>query len=139
MNTYSVKFEYLIFNPLSCFAYQTDGLTIISENDWKLFCQDWGGLEARGIIAEIECLENDLVISCDEMQLSEDHMSVNGEPNIGIESRKPIIKTLPEVILGIFPSFSFSIVLGLRAFLSKLLIALFSTIILSTEMFVIFH
>lgn len=102
----------MIFNPLSCFAYQTDGLTIVSENDWKLFCEDWCGLEARGIVAEIECVENDLVISCDEMPLSEDHMTVDGEPNIGIESRKPIIKTLPEVILGIFPSFSFSLVLG---------------------------
>nr|GMD75431.1 ubiquitin carboxyl-terminal hydrolase 26 [Ipomoea batatas] len=75
----------------------TDGLTIVSENDWKLFCEDWCGLEARGIVAEIECVENDLVISCDEMPLSEDHMTVDGEPNIGIESRKPIIKTLPEV------------------------------------------
>ncbi|VFQ63522.1 unnamed protein product [Cuscuta campestris] len=75
----------------------TDGLTIISENDWNLFCQDWGGLDAKGIVAEIECAESDFVISCDDMPLSEDHINVNAEPDTGIGSRKPAIKTSPEV------------------------------------------
>ncbi|CAH9092211.1 unnamed protein product [Cuscuta epithymum] len=75
----------------------TDGLTIISENDWKLFCQDWDGLEERGVVAEIVCLEDDSIIFCDDIQLSEDHMSVEGEHDIRTESRKPTIKTLPEV------------------------------------------
>ncbi|KAG2390003.1 Ubiquitin carboxyl-terminal hydrolase [Vigna angularis] len=36
-----------------------DGLTIISENDWKCFCQEWSGIETKGISARIENV-NDL-------------------------------------------------------------------------------
>lgn len=79
--------------------FQTDGLAIITENDWKLFCEQWGGIEEKGISAEIDFsnfIEDGSLGSCEEMAISEELMSLheaNGEP----ESRKPFIKTFPEV------------------------------------------
>ncbi|KAL3527978.1 hypothetical protein ACH5RR_012634 [Cinchona calisaya] len=77
----------------------TDVLTIITENDWKLFCEEWGGIETKGILAEIvpsTCFEEESFGSCEEMPISEDHMNMIDEAN-SVESRKPIIMTSPEV------------------------------------------
>ncbi|KAM7513474.1 hypothetical protein LguiB_012349 [Lonicera macranthoides] len=77
----------------------TDGLAIITENDWKLFCEHWGGMEEKGISAEIDFsnfTEDGSLGSCEEMAISDELTSLheaNGEP----ESRKPFIKTCPEV------------------------------------------
>ncbi|XP_033508808.1 ubiquitin carboxyl-terminal hydrolase 26 isoform X3 [Nicotiana tabacum] len=75
----------------------TDALTIITNNDWKLFCEDWGGTEAKGITAEIDCLGNEFLGSSEDMAISEEHMNLSDESNAGPESRKPIIKISLEV------------------------------------------
>ncbi|XP_027179388.1 ubiquitin carboxyl-terminal hydrolase 26 isoform X1 [Coffea eugenioides] len=80
-------------------APSTDALTIIAEDDWKQFSEDWGGVEAKGILAEIAsniCSEEELFGSCEEMPISEDHIYMNNEAING-ESRRPIIRTTPEV------------------------------------------
>lgn len=75
----------------------TDTLTIITDDDWKLFCEDWGGTAAKGITAEIDFLGNDFVGSSEDMAISEEHMNLNDESNVGPESRRFIIKISPEV------------------------------------------
>ncbi|XP_077253161.1 ubiquitin carboxyl-terminal hydrolase 26-like isoform X2 [Tasmannia lanceolata] len=79
----------------------TDGLTIITESDWKCFCEEWKVPEGKGIYAEIyySCTANKLAGSCEEMPLLESQLDpsvdeVNGE----LESKEPIIKTNPEVV-----------------------------------------
>jgi ubiquitin carboxyl-terminal hydrolase 48 len=78
-------------------APNTDGLTIISENDWKLFCEHWGGIEEKGISAEIELsncsIEDASLASCEEMVVCEETLEADGEP----DSKMPFIKTCPEV------------------------------------------
>ncbi|KAM3320310.1 ubiquitin carboxyl-terminal hydrolase 26 isoform X1 [Capsicum chacoense] len=74
----------------------TDTLTIITDNDWKLFCEDWGCTEAKGITAEIDCLGNNFLGSSEDMTISEEHMNLNDESNVGVESRRLIIKISPE-------------------------------------------
>lgn len=78
-------------------GFQTDTLTIITDDDWKLFCEDWGGTAAKGITAEIDFLGNDFVGSSEDMAISEEHMNWNDESNVGPESRRFIIKISPEV------------------------------------------
>ena len=76
-------------------------MTIINENDWKLFCEDWGGTEEEGISAEIEvstCMENDTVVVSAEMPISEEHMNTHDEINGETESKRFMVKTRPEVI-----------------------------------------
>ncbi|XP_052209579.1 ubiquitin carboxyl-terminal hydrolase 26 isoform X2 [Diospyros lotus] len=76
----------------------TDQLTIITEDDWKLFCEDWGGTVQEGISAEIEvgdCPGGDSVGSSIEMPIPEEHM--NNEVNTEIESKRLRVKTFPEV------------------------------------------
>ncbi|PSS11766.1 Ubiquitin carboxyl-terminal hydrolase [Actinidia chinensis var. chinensis] len=78
----------------------TDRLTIITENDWKLFCEDWSGTEERGISAEIEvsnCMEDDTVGVSAEMPISEEHMNTHDEINGETESKQFMVKTRPEV------------------------------------------
>ncbi|XP_057511125.1 ubiquitin carboxyl-terminal hydrolase 26-like [Actinidia eriantha] len=78
----------------------TDRLTIITENDWKLFCEDWSGTEERGISAEIEvssCMEDDTVGVSAEMPISEEHMNTHDEINGETESKQFVVKTRPEV------------------------------------------
>lgn len=78
-------------------------LTIITEDDWKVFCEDWGGTEANGILAEIESNNEDLVGSSEDVPISEEHINVLDESNG--ETRRPVIKTSPEVRFGftLFP------------------------------------
>lgn len=76
------------------------GLTIITKDDWKFFCEEWGCTEEKGISAEIEfsnCVANNLAGSCEEIPIIEEHMSPHDEVNEEIESRQPVIKTSPEV------------------------------------------
>lgn len=77
-----------------------DGLTFITENDWRLFCEDWDGIEDHGISAHIEssdCLEDNLVGSSEHVPISEEHMDTHDEASTGSESRKLVIKTSPPV------------------------------------------
>lgn len=80
-------------------------MAIITENDWKLFCEDWGGTEERGISAVIEinkCMEDSAVGFSEDMPMSEEHM----DSDITIdeaEGKCPMIKTSPEVMnLNVF-------------------------------------
>ncbi|KAK3025995.1 hypothetical protein RJ639_042152, partial [Escallonia herrerae] len=78
----------------------TDGLTIISEKDWKLFCEDWGGTVEKGVLAEIEltnCSEDSVAGVSEDMPISEDHMNADEETNGEAESKRPVVKTFPEV------------------------------------------
>ncbi|CAO2817970.1 unnamed protein product [Amaranthus hypochondriacus] len=72
----------------------TDGLMMVSEEDWKHFCEEWGGKEDRGIWAEIE-FKNSAEGSCQEMPITEENL--NDDQNNELEARGPVIKTFPEV------------------------------------------
>ncbi|KMT17619.1 hypothetical protein BVRB_2g035690 isoform A [Beta vulgaris subsp. vulgaris] len=72
----------------------TDGLMMVTENDWKHFCEEWAGKEERGILAEIE-FKNVNDGSCQEIPITEDIM--NDNQNNELESREPVIKTSPEI------------------------------------------
>lgn len=67
---------------------------MVTENDWKHFCEEWAGKEERGILAEIE-FKNVNDGSCQEIPITEDIM--NDNQNNELESREPVIKTSPEV------------------------------------------
>ncbi|WJX16373.1 Ubiquitin carboxyl-terminal hydrolase 26 [Trifolium repens] len=76
------------------------GLTIISENDWKCFCEEWGATETQGVSAKIENINdsvNAIAGSCEEMAICEDQLAnwdkVNNESGNG----QVLIKTCPEV------------------------------------------
>ncbi|KAF7830201.1 ubiquitin carboxyl-terminal hydrolase 26-like [Senna tora] len=74
------------------------GLTIISETDWKCFCEEWGGNETKGISAVIENIcdsENNLTGSCPETPICEDQLS--DKVNNDSETGQLVIKTCPEV------------------------------------------
>lgn len=76
-------------------------MTIITENDWKCFCEEWGGTEEKGIYAIIEYsynAGNTLVASCEEMPVFEERLSSHDEETSESESRQPVIRTCPEVI-----------------------------------------
>lgn len=76
-------------------------MTIITENDWKCFCEEWGGEEDKGISAIIEYsyyAENTLAGSCEEIPVSEEHLTLHDDVNSENESRQPVIRTCPEVI-----------------------------------------
>lgn len=74
-------------------------MTIITENDWKCFCEEWGGTEENGISAIIElCSSNDLAECCGGMPMCEQPLDLPNEVNNENESRQPVIRTCPEVI-----------------------------------------
>ncbi|XAR57648.1 Ubiquitinyl hydrolase 1 [Bertholletia excelsa] len=78
----------------------TDGFTIISENDWKLFCEDWGGAEKECISAEIEvssCMGDESMGVSSDLPISEEHMNAHDEANGETETKQPMVKTFPEV------------------------------------------
>ncbi|CAI9109033.1 OLC1v1008768C1 [Oldenlandia corymbosa var. corymbosa] len=78
----------------------TEVLTIISEDDWRLFCESWGGIEVRGVSAEIVSnlsSEEELCVSFEEIPISEDNMTNILNDGINGESKRPMIKTCPEV------------------------------------------
>ncbi|KAL8158829.1 hypothetical protein V2J09_000366, partial [Rumex salicifolius] len=76
----------------------TDGMTIVTENDWKIFCEEWGGMFEQGIVAEIEynnMMDIDQAGSCQEVPVNVDQ--TNDEATDEVESREPIIRTSPKV------------------------------------------
>ncbi|KAL6953118.1 Ubiquitin carboxyl-terminal hydrolase 26, partial [Sarracenia purpurea var. burkii] len=78
----------------------TDGLTIVTENDWKLFCEDWGGTVEKGISAEIEvsnCVGDESFLVSPEIPISEECMNAHDEANGEAESKRLVVKTSPEV------------------------------------------
>ncbi|XP_037495087.1 ubiquitin carboxyl-terminal hydrolase 26 isoform X1 [Jatropha curcas] len=78
----------------------TDGLTIITENDWNNFCEEWSGSKDKGIFAIIEpsnVAENNLAGSCEEIPINEEHLNPQDEVNNETETRQPIIRTCPEI------------------------------------------
>ncbi|KAG8383772.1 hypothetical protein BUALT_Bualt04G0048500 [Buddleja alternifolia] len=77
----------------------TDGLVLIAEDDWKLFCEEWGGMESKCVSARIEIgnfAKDDLAGSTEEMAISEEHINLSDELNTDL-SRRPIVKTCPQV------------------------------------------
>uniref|UniRef100_A0A2C9U1L0 Ubiquitin carboxyl-terminal hydrolase 26 n=1 Tax=Manihot esculenta TaxID=3983 RepID=A0A2C9U1L0_MANES len=77
----------------------TDGLTIITENDWSNFCEEWGGNKDKGISAIIEpdnVAQSNLAGSCEET-ITEEHLNPQDEVNKETETRQPIIRTCPEI------------------------------------------
>nr|KYP34246.1 Ubiquitin carboxyl-terminal hydrolase 26 [Cajanus cajan] len=74
--------------------------TIISEDDWKCFCEEWGGIETKGISAIIEninYLKNSLTGSCKEMPICEDQLNTWAKVNNENGNGQFVIKTCPEV------------------------------------------
>ncbi|KAL5698626.1 ubiquitinyl hydrolase 1 [Ranunculus cassubicifolius] len=78
-------------------ASPTDKLAIISESDWKFFCEDWEGVEWDGISAEIELRNTGTVTEAtglsEQMPITDTDM-IYGKRNDEIN---PILKTYPEV------------------------------------------
>ncbi|XP_026661046.1 ubiquitin carboxyl-terminal hydrolase 26 isoform X2 [Phoenix dactylifera] len=79
----------------------TDGLTLIPESDWMLFCEEWNVLEGKGISAEIafsNSTTNKLSGSCGEMPILEEDLNRSiDDGNDELESKRPFIITHPEV------------------------------------------
>lgn len=78
-----------------------DGLTLISESDWKFFCDEWSGQESKGIHAEISFsnFTKKMTGSCNEMPIDdkEEHDDIKEETIEVVEERIPFIITNPEV------------------------------------------
>ncbi|XP_058092711.1 ubiquitin carboxyl-terminal hydrolase 26-like isoform X2 [Magnolia sinica] len=78
----------------------TDGLTLITESDWKFFCEEWGVPEEKAIVAEIDITSfkaNKLVGSCEEVPISEAHLDPSNDGVNGELEGKPIIRTFAEI------------------------------------------
>ncbi|KAG5555021.1 hypothetical protein RHGRI_012533 [Rhododendron griersonianum] len=87
-------------SPIVTLELSTDGLTIVTENDWKLFCEDWGGTEEEGISVEIDvsnCSGDDSSRVSAEIPISGEHMTDHDRENGEAESKKLRVKTCPEV------------------------------------------
>ncbi|KAF6170260.1 hypothetical protein GIB67_013235 [Kingdonia uniflora] len=80
-------------NSLIC--EKTDGLTIITENDWNLFCEEWEYSESKSISAEIEVSSYGTSKSSEDMPNSEADLSISIDEDF--DSIHPIIKTYPEI------------------------------------------
>ncbi|KAK1293490.1 Ubiquitin carboxyl-terminal hydrolase 26 [Acorus calamus] len=80
-------------------ASSTNGLTIITESDWKLFCDEWNLTEEKGISAEVTfACDNKLIGSCDESSVLEADLTVSSDgAKDDPESKQPILKTQPEI------------------------------------------
>ncbi|XP_058724797.1 ubiquitin carboxyl-terminal hydrolase 26-like [Vicia villosa] len=75
-------------------------LTLISENDWKYFCKEWGATEIKGISVKIESINdsmNAIPGSCKETAICEDQLSNWDKVNNESGSAQVMIKTCPEV------------------------------------------
>ncbi|KAJ6730494.1 UBIQUITINYL HYDROLASE 1-RELATED [Salix viminalis] len=78
----------------------TDALTIITENDWISFCEEWGGNKEKGIMAIIESsdvAESNLGGCGEDMPRCKDHPSSQDEASNDPEIRQPVIRTTPEI------------------------------------------
>lgn len=77
----------------------TDGLTLVPESDWKLFCEEWKVSNEIAIHAEVAFANSTITKiseSCEEIPISVD-LNTSDEANNALEARKPYIRTLPEV------------------------------------------
>lgn len=77
-----------------------DGLILITESDWKSFCEEWGGIEEKGISAEIKSSNtegNNLAGSYEDMPMSEEDLGTPNLVNGEVDSRSLLIRTCPEV------------------------------------------
>ncbi|KAI3972309.1 hypothetical protein MKX01_017913 [Papaver californicum] len=98
------KHSRLLERPLDLFCKRglifqkpstTNGLTLISENDWKFFCEDWQIANSKGVSAEIEFSSGDVkkvVGSCEEAPISEANLDPSNDE---VEPRQPTIRTYP--------------------------------------------
>lgn len=78
-------------------------MTIITEKDWKLFCEDWGGTEEKGISVEIDVNNfsgHDSNRVSAEISISGEHMNDHDIENGDADSKQLRVKTCPEVITG---------------------------------------
>ncbi|KAL6523117.1 Ubiquitin carboxyl-terminal hydrolase 26 [Orobanche hederae] len=76
-----------------------DGLTLITEDDWRLLREEWGGIESKCISARIEidnCVEDNKTEVYKDMLICEDNVTMFDEANIRLSGR-PIVKTSPQV------------------------------------------
>ncbi|CAI8599711.1 unnamed protein product [Vicia faba] len=94
----------LVFRRGAIFQRESSagGLTIIPENDWICFCEEWGGTKTKGISATIEHInysENFLIGSSDKMLICEDQLQTGDKVKNenGTGSEQILIKTCPEV------------------------------------------
>ncbi|XP_071730513.1 ubiquitin carboxyl-terminal hydrolase 26 [Rutidosis leptorrhynchoides] len=81
-------------------APAVDELTIVTENDWTTFCNDWNGDVEKGIFAEIDfsiSVEDSLLGTSGDMPITEENVNSVDDPNGDTESQGPTIKTRPEV------------------------------------------
>ncbi|PON72999.1 Ubiquitinyl hydrolase [Parasponia andersonii] len=79
---------------------QTDGLTFITENDWKCFCEEWGGIEGKGIAAWIKFSSiagSNSNGSREEMSKCEADLGSHDEVNNENETKQLRIRTSPEI------------------------------------------
>ncbi|CAA6658193.1 unnamed protein product [Spirodela intermedia] len=75
-----------------------DGLTIIPESDWKLFCIEWKAIEEKGISAEIVRLTNKVAGHCEGIPMSEEDLNLsNEEVSCELEPKDLIIKSDPDI------------------------------------------
>ncbi|KAM7264292.1 hypothetical protein ACFE04_001975 [Oxalis oulophora] len=77
-----------------------DGLTIVTENDWKCFCSEWDVVEEKGISAMIEFSHsegNNNTESSEDKPVPIEHLDNGDEANGDNESRLLVIRTLPQI------------------------------------------
>ncbi|CAJ1973795.1 unnamed protein product [Sphenostylis stenocarpa] len=74
-------------------------LTIVSENDWKCFCEEWGGSETKVISATIDHVNdpNMLTGTSEEMLICKDQLGTADKMNSENGTGQILIKTCPEV------------------------------------------
>ncbi|XP_050233549.1 ubiquitin carboxyl-terminal hydrolase 26 isoform X2 [Mercurialis annua] len=78
----------------------TDGLTIITDDDWNNFCEEWGGNKEEGISAVIEpsnVVENRMSLSSEVTAATEGQLNSPDDVNDKTDSRLPVIRTCPEI------------------------------------------
>ncbi|GKB39650.1 ubiquitin carboxyl-terminal hydrolase 26 [Tanacetum coccineum] len=82
-------------------ASAADELTIVTENDWTLFCKDWNGIEENCISAELDITVSAEVVMLgisEEMPIiTEENGNSSDDANGETDSQVPTIKTFPQV------------------------------------------
>ncbi|XP_076959230.1 ubiquitin carboxyl-terminal hydrolase 26-like [Bidens hawaiensis] len=80
-------------------APTVDELTIITEDDWILFCKDWNGNGEKGILAIIDLsnsTEDSMLGTSEDTPITEENV-INLDDANETESQGPTVKTYPEV------------------------------------------
>lgn len=78
-------------------------MAIVTETDWKSFCEDWGGIDTGGVSAVIEFnthMEYNAVGLSKDTPMSEEHTN-SALAYENAESSDPMFKTSPKVSLRI--------------------------------------